>query len=102
MCSPAMQPCSHPPPPPSRNARAPVLLSSGRSAETGQPGQPTATLVKDYPPPSCKLTHAYSLARQSRARLRKRAASESGRSRGPHRLSCICMVSAKDWGLLSS
>lgn len=30
---------NHRPPPPSRNARAPVLLSSGRSAETSQPGQ---------------------------------------------------------------
>lgn len=101
----AIRPTIHRPPP-SRNARAPVLLSSGRSAETSQPGQAGPQLR------SSRITlHRHvclhmlilwlDIVCQARSKGSGRAANQAGPG-GPIVSSCICMVSAARLGSLSS
>lgn len=62
MCSPAIQPSGQPsttPSLPQCEGARPALFRKVSRNQPARPGRPAATLVKDYPPPSCTLTYAY-------------------------------------------
>lgn len=101
-CSPAIRPSGQPSTTPSLPQCEGARLALFRKVSRNQPGQPAATLVKDYPPPSCMLTYAYPLARHRGARLKEAGGQRIRQGPGAPSSSCICKVSAGRLGSLSS